>query len=390
MSSEESLRIAIVHEWLTGMRGGEKCVEALCEAFPQADVFTLIHLPGSVSPTIERAVKQTTFIQNLPGARTHYRRYLPLFPSAIRSLDLDGYDLVISSHHCVAKGVRVPRQALHICYCHTPMRYLWTKYDEYFSKGRAGFFTRAAMQVVARPMRRWDRATASNPHHFVATCQNVRQRIREIYGRDSEIVNPPVNTALFPLSAGEGSYFLMVSALVPYKRVDLAIEAFNRCGDRLVIVGTGPNDRALRALARPNISFEGWRSDDELRQYYEGCRGLIFPGDEDFGIVPLEAMSAGKPVLAYARGGALETVKVTPELKTGTFFHHQTVDDLLQGLEQMKSTRFDSGAIRRHALAFDREIFKSRMKDFCLSRWRTFVARSPEALMPEQVIAAVR
>jgi len=270
------------------------------------------------------------------------------------------------------------------------MRYRWTKYDEYFSKGRAGFFTRAAMQLVVRPMRRWDRATASNPHYFVATCENVRQRIREIYDRDSAVIYPPVSTAMFAPLHREGSYFLMVSALVPYKRVDLAIDAFNRSGDRLVIVGTGPDERALKALARPNISFEGWRSDEELREYYAGCRALIFPGDEDFGIVPLEAMSAGKAVLAYARGGALETMSVTPGLKTGIFFYQQTADDLLQGLEQLKNTHFDPVAIRRHALAFDRENFKARIKEFCLSRWRTFADGSSEALMPEQVIAAVR
>jgi glycosyltransferase involved in cell wall biosynthesis len=372
-------RIAIVHEWFTSMRGGEKCVEALCELLPDADVFALLHVPGSVTPPIERAIKGTTFIQHLPGAATHYRRYLPLFPFAIRQLHLQGYNLVISSHHCVAKGARVPSDALHLCYCYTPMRYIWGQYDEYFGKGRADMITRMAMRMVVGPLRRWDLRTAKNPRHFVAISENVRTRIKEIYGRTSDMIYPPVDTGLFPLSTRDDGYDLVVSALVPYKAVDLAIEAFNRTGDRLVIVGQGPDRPRLERMAKPNITFAGWQPDDRLAGYYAGCRALIFPGEEDFGIVPLEAMASGKPVLAYARGGALETVLIGDERRTGVLFHDQSVEGLLEGLAALRKTRFDPHVLREHALTFDREVYKTNMRAYIARRWAEFKEKLPQA-----------
>jgi len=378
-SAERQIRrVAIVHEWFTTMRGGEKCVEALCEVFPDADVYALLHVPGSVSPVIERALVRTSFIQHLPAAAAHYRRYLPLFPLAVRQFDLRGYDLVISSNHCVAKGARVPPGALHICYCYTPMRYIWGQYDEYFGKGRAGYLTRAAMRVFAGPLRRWDVATAAHPRHFVAISENVRTRIREIYRRDSDLIYPPVDTSRFTLSGRDDGYYLMVSALVPYKAVDIAISAFNMSGDRLLIVGEGPDAPRLRKLAGPHISFEGWQPADRLREYYAGCRAVIFPGEEDFGIVPLEAMATGKPVLAFARGGALETVLDRPGLRTGILFPEQSPGSLLAGLATLKDAEFDPASIRAHALTFDRELYKERMKDYCARRWNEFAVESPQ------------
>lgn len=371
-------RVAIVHEWFTTMRGGEKCVEALCEVFPDADVYALLHVPGSVSPVIERALVRTSFVQNLPAAATQYRRYLPLFPLAVRQFDLRGYDLVISSNHCVAKGARVPPAALHICYCYTPMRYIWGQYDEYFGKGRAGLLTRAAMRMFVGPLRRWDVATATHPHHFVAISENVRTRIREIYRRDSDMIYPPVDTSLFTLSGRDDGYYLIVSALVPYKAVDIAIKAFNMSGDRLVIVGEGPDAPRLRKLAGPRVKFEGWQPEDRLREYYGGCRAVIFPGEEDFGIVPVEAMATGKPVLAYARGGALETVVDRPDLRTGILFPEQSTGSLLAGLAALKETGFDPVSIRAHALTFDRELYKERMKEYCVRRWDEFAGESPQ------------
>ena len=365
-------RVAIVHEWFTSMRGGEKCVEALCEVFPQADVFALLHVPGSVSPTIERALARTTFVQHLPAAATQYRRYLPLFPLAVRQFDLGAYDLVISSNHCVAKGARVPHRALHVCYCYTPMRYIWGQYGEYFGKNRAGLFTRAAMRACVGPLRRWDVATAAHPHHFVAISGNVRGRIRAIYGRDADVIYPPVDTARFALSSRDDGYYLIVSALVPYKALDIAIEAFNRTGERLVIVGEGPDAPRLRKLAGANVAFEGWQSDEALKEYYAGCRAVIFPGEEDFGIVPVEAMAAGKPVLALARGGALETVIDTPALRTGVFFRERSARALAEALDLLRRTEFDPQAIRAHALTFGRDIYKERMRAYCLRRWGEF------------------
>ena len=376
-AEREIRRVAVVHEWFTGMRGGEKCVEALCEVFPGADVFALLHVRGSVSPTIERAVAGTSFVQHLPAAATQYRRYLPMFPLSVRRFDLRSYDLVITSNHCVAKGACVPPGALHICYCYTPMRYIWSQYDEYFGRGRAGPLTRGAMRLAVGPLRRWDVATASHPHHFVAISENVRARIREIYGRESDVIYPPVDTSRFTLSAADDGYYLIVSALVPYKALDIAIEAFNGSGDRLVVVGSGPDAARLRSMAGPNISFEGWQSDDRLREYYARCRAVIFPGEEDFGIVPVEAMATGKPVLAFARGGALETVIDTPALRTGVLFPEKSAGSLLTGLGVLKRAAFDPARLRAHALTFDRDLYKRRMKEYCLRRWGEFAHRIP-------------
>ena len=376
-------RVAIVHEWFTAMRGGEKCVEALCELFPHAELFALLHIGGSVSPTIERMPIHTSFIQNLPFARRRYRHYLPLFPTAIQQFDLSGFDLVITSNHCVAKGVRVPPDALHICYCHTPMRYIWGLYDEYFGKDRAGLLTRAGMRLFVTHLRRWDVQTAANPQHFVANSEHIRERIKTIYHRDADVIYPPVNTSHFQLSRGGGRYFLVVSAFVPYKRVDLAIDAFNLLGDRLVIVGDGPETARLRASARGNIEFVGWQSDEQLKEYYAGCIALIFPGEEDFGIVPLEAMATGKPVVAYARGGALETVIQSAAVRTGVLFKHQTRDSLVAAVKEVKETRFDPEALRSFALRFDREIFKLKMKEYLDRNWGEFILHSPQTVERE-------
>lgn len=365
-------RVAIVHEWFTGMRGGEKCVEALCELFPTASLFTLVHVKGSVSPTIERMPIRTSFIQHLPFAQTRYRHYLPLFPSAIERLDLTGFDIVISSNHAVAKGVRTGPATLHICYCHTPMRYIWHLYDDYFAPGKAGMMTRLAMKAFAPYLRRWDVRTARNPHHFIANSQNVRERINQLYHRDAEVIYPPVDTSFFTLSTAPGEYFLMVSAFVPYKRIDLAIEAFNRSGDRLVIIGDGPEDAKLRALAGSTIEFHGWQPDQQLKEYYARCTALIFPGEEDFGIVPLEAMATGKPVIAYAKGGALETVLDSPERQTGILFSAQTIESLLEAIQRFKHTPFSPERLRAHALAFDREIYKRKMFNFIMRAWDRF------------------
>lgn len=371
-------RIAIVHEWFTSMRGGEKCVEALCELYPDATLFTLLHVQGTVSPTIEKMDIRTSFVQHLPAAARRYRYYLPLFPTAIQRFDLSGFDLVISSSHCVAKGVRAPRGALHLCYCYTPMRYLWVQREEYFGKGRAGLLTRLGVRAVERYLRRWDVRTAANPHFFVAISENVRKRINAIYRRDADMIYPPVSTGDFHLSTRNDGYFLIVSALVPYKRVDLAIEAFNRTGDRLVIVGSGPESERLRQQAGQNITFAGWQPDEKLPDFYERCTAVVFPGEEDFGIVPVEAMAAGKPVIAYARGGALETVLDTKALRTGILFDQPTAESLIDAIGRFKRSSFDPSALRSFALIFDRAVFKRRIKEYVERRWTEFHARSPQ------------
>jgi len=367
-----SVRVALVHDWLTGMRGGERCLEVFCELFPDADVFTLLHVPGSVSPTIERHRITTSFVQRLPGAARHYRNYLPLFPRAVEAFDLRGYDLVLSSSHCVAKGARRAPGARHVSYCFTPMRYVWDLYDDYFGH-RAGPLVRALMPPVASALRRWDRRSSARVDDFVAISRHVASRIHRWYGRSAEVIYPPVDVQRFDLADGDaGDFYLVVSALVPYKRVDLAIEAVNRLGRRLVVVGSGPEERALRGVARPGVEFLGWRSDAEVADLYRRCRALLFPGVEDFGIVPLEAMAAGRPVVAFAAGGALETV-VPPGTNappTGLFFDVQTVDALVDALRRLESgaIAFDPKALRARAEEFDRPRFRERIAAFLHGR----------------------
>jgi glycosyltransferase involved in cell wall biosynthesis len=359
-------RVALVHDWLTGMRGGERCLEVFCELFPTAPLYTLLHVPGSVSPAIERRRIVTSFVQRLPGAATRYRHYLPLFPAAIRRLPLAGYDLVISLSHCVAKAVRVAPGALHLCYCFTPMRYVWDLETHYAR--HAGWLVRLALPPVAAALRRWDRRT-DGVHDFVAISHHIAERIRRVYGRTAEVIHPPVDVDRFAIADTVDDYYLVVSALVPYKRVDLAIAAAGRLGRRLLVVGTGPEERRLRALAGPGVSFLGWRSDAEVARLCARCRAVLFPSVEDYGIVPLEAAAAGRPTIALASGGALETMVGLDGgggAPTAVFFAEQTVEALVAAMRTFEAAadRFDPRALRARAARFDRPIFARRIRDW--------------------------
>ena len=360
------LRVALVHDWLTGMRGGERCLEVFCELFPDADLFTLLHVPGSVSPVIENCRIITSFIQRLPRAARQYRHYLPLFPLAIERFDFRGYDLILSSSHCVAKGARRQAGATHVCYCFTPMRYVWDRYDDYFGP-RASRVLRLGMPPVAAALRAWDRRTSGRVDRFVAISRFVAARIEGAYGRRSDVIYPPVDLSRFTPATGPGDYYLVVSALVPYKRVDLAVSAATALGRRLLVVGTGPEDARLRAAAGPSVEFLGWRSDADVADLYAGCRAVFFPSVEDFGIVPLEAMAAGRPVIALGAGGAAETiVPVGPRDDvgaTGVFFGEQTVPAVIEALRTFEEheSRFDPKALRARAEPFDRPIFRDRI-----------------------------
>src|SRR5438874_2831520 len=300
------MQVALVHDWLTGMRGGEKCLEVFCELFPAADIFTLVHVPGRVSPTIERHRIYTSLIQRLPGSAQHYRWYLPLMPTAIEAFDLSAYDVVLSSSHCVAKGI-IPRpDALHVAYIHTPMRYAWDLWPQYFPA--TGPLSRYVVPLVLNYLRMWDTTSAQRVDHFLTNSQFVARRIAKYYRRRATVVPPPVDTAFFTPGGERGDYYLMVTALVPYKGIDLAIQAFNIVRRPLKIIGSGPLAAQLQGLAGSHIEFLGWRSNTELCQYYAACRAVIFPAQEDFGIVPLEANATGRPVIELGQGGALETV----------------------------------------------------------------------------------
>jgi glycosyltransferase involved in cell wall biosynthesis len=352
------VKVALVHDWLTGMRGGEKVLEVLCERFPEAELFTLLHVPGSVSPTIERRAIHTSALQHLPGVAHYYRECLPLFPALVERFELSRFDLVISTSHCVAKSAVARADAVHLCYCLTPMRYAWDQFDAYFGPARLGGPASAVMRMLMGRLARWDRETASRANRYVAISHYVAGRIRRYYNREATVVYPPVDTDFFhPDTAACGRQALVVSALVPYKRVDLAIAACRLSNVPLAIVGDGPERRALeRQAAEPGSRVEllGRRSDDEVRALYRRAAVVLLPGEEDFGIVPLEAQACGRPVVAYARGGALETVVAG---ETGVLVDEPEPAAFADAISRALETRFDAGAIRRHAERFGRRRF---------------------------------
>ena len=354
-------RVALVHDWLTGMRGGEKVLEALCEMYPAADIFTLVHRKGSVSPTIERHPIRTSFVQHLPLATSKYPQYLPLFPFAIEQLSLDPYDLVISSSHCAAKSVVVPGRAVHLCYCHSPMRYAWDQFDAYFGPARVGAVaSRWLYRPVLSRLARWDAATSGRVHRFLANSSHVAARIRRYYYREATIVYPPVDTVFFhPAPVSTESHFLIVSALVPYKRIEVAIEACRQVGAPLRIVGEGPDRERLQRSAGPGVTFLGSLTDEQVRDEYRRAQAVIMPGEEDFGIVPVEAQACGRPVVALSRGGALETVT---EGDTGVLFAEPTAAALAEALRRAASSSFDSSRIRASAERFSTDRYSRAMQ----------------------------
>lgn len=379
------MKVAIVHDWLTGMRGGERCLEVFCELFPDADVYTLLHLKGTVSPAIERHRIHTSFVQHLPFAGSHYRYYLPFFPRAVERFRLPACDLVLSSSHCVAKGIHPPAGAKHLCYIHSPMRYVWDQFEGYSGGGRSGLIARIGMGLFRTRLQNWDITSAASVDEFIANSHNIAAKVQRYYGRTAAVLHPPVDWKAFRVSTVSEDFYLMVTAFAPYKRVDLAIEACNLTKQRLKIIGKGQEEQRLRKMAGPTVEFLGWQPDEVVRDHYMRCRALLFPGEEDFGIVPLEAMACGKPIIAFGRGGALETVvplqsavsPVREELlseppdeksvrpPTGIFFQTQTVPALVTAIESFEqhSSVFDASAIRSHVAGFDRDVFKARLNE---------------------------
>jgi glycosyltransferase involved in cell wall biosynthesis len=354
------LRVALVHDWLTGMRGGEKVLEVLCELYPRADIHTLVHVPGSVSPIIEAHRIRTSFLQHVPLAARYYRQCLLLFPVLIERFRLDDYDLVVSSSHCVAKSALTTGPTRHICYCHTPMRYAWEQFDAYFGPARVGGVRSALLRPALAALARWDRATANRPHAYLTNSRHVASRIRRYYNRAAAVVYPPVNTAFYhPDGTMPRDYALVVSALVPYKRIERAIEACRLARLPLKIVGSGPEFGRLRRVAGEGVELLGTKTDEEIRDLYRGAAVVVLPGEEDFGIVPLEAQACGRPVVALGRGGALETIV---DGVTGILVPDESIDALADALQHAVRHPFDCVAIRQHALAFSRERFAVQLQ----------------------------
>jgi glycosyltransferase involved in cell wall biosynthesis len=364
MDANESTRVVLVHDWLTGMRGGEKCLEVACRRWPSARLFTLLHKRGSVSTAIEALRPATSPLQWLPGIERTYRYLLPILPLAIESLRLPPCDLVVSFSHCVAKSARPPRGVPHVCYCFTPMRYAWHMREAYF--GREHGLKARIVERLLGFLREWDRHTAARVTQFIAISKTVQQRITECYGRDSVVIYPPVDTDFYtPAAVPRENYYLAVSAFAPYKRLELAIAACNRLHRRLVIIGSGQDEARLRACAGPTIQFLGWQPDAAIRERLRRCRALVFPGEEDFGIVPVEANACGTPVIAFGRGGATETIAPLHgrEPPTGVWFAEQTTDCLIAALTQFERQReiFSQAPLRRHAQRFNHRRFEKEL-----------------------------
>jgi glycosyltransferase involved in cell wall biosynthesis len=364
-----ALRVAIVHDWLVSMRGGERVLESLCRLYPRAPIFTLRYDPRAVSAEIAARDVRTAFTdplaRRLPLGAAGFRMLLPLFPRAIESLPLADFDLVVSSSHAVAKGAIAAPGALHVSYVHSPMRYIWEAAGDYAPSVPGGAVGRAIFAALSRYLRRWDVASTARVQVLVANSGYTQERIRRVYGREAEVIEPPVDAARFaripdpPLPAPDTPVYLCVSALVPYKRVELAVRAFAAPGrrGRLVVVGDGPERARLARLAGPNVELRGRVDDDELWRLYAACRAVVHPALDDFGIVPVEALAAGRPVVAFAAGGALDSVR---DGETGVLFAEPTPEALGAALDRLESLTFEPARLRAAAERFDRTAFEGR------------------------------
>lgn len=381
------MRVALLHDWLTGMRGGEKCLEALCRVYPRADLYTLFCRPGSISPLIRNRSIHTSFLQRLSGLVGNYRYLLPLMPLAAEKLRIPPrYDVVVSLSHAVVKSVVAPPGVPHVCYCFTPMRYAWHLYEDYFERqdladgpdrpakrpapgDRLGSLATSVRRAFFARLRRWDRDTANRVSHFVAISREVQQRIGDCYGRASTVIYPPIDANYFtPTDTPREDYYLCVSALVPYKRVDLAVRACQQLGRRLVVIGAGPEETQVRRLAGPNVQMLGWQPDSVVRDHLRRCRALLFPGREDFGLVPVEAQACGAPVVAFGVGGVLDSLLPASDGQRGTavLFARQTVDALAEAIARLERhpQRISAKLARRNAERFRAERFEDCFRSY--------------------------
>lgn len=358
----DKARIAIVHDYLNQKGGAERVVAVMHETFPDSPIFTSVVDLENTWPELAGADIRTTWMQGLPGIGKHFKKYLMLYPGAFKSMDLKGYDIVLSSSSAFAKGVEKAAGAVHICYCYTPMRFVWD-YERYVEREGFGPLTRTVLPFFIKRLKNWDLKTKNNPDYYIAISTVVKERIRSFYGRDAKVIFPPVDVERFKPSGGTDDFYLVVSRLNPYKRIDLAIDAFNSLGLPLKIIGDGPYSERLKAMAGPNIEFLGYIDDSLQAEYYSRCRALVFPGVEDFGIVPLEANAAGRPVIAFKGGGALDTVV---DGVTGLFFEEGTGASLAEAVRKIEDgeASFDSNRVRAHSLKFSKEVFVDELKRY--------------------------
>ncbi len=359
------MKVAIVHDWLNQIGGAEEVLSVLKELFPEAPIYTSIYWREKMPESYRGWDIRCSFMDKLPLVKRYHQIFLPLYPIAFETLQLSGYDVVISNKSGFCHGVITPPETLHICYCLTPTRYLW-EHHSYLEREGISRLAHVPLMPFLNYLRMWDRLAADRVDHFVAISRLVQKRIEKYYRRDSEIIYPPVETSAFQHSDEREDYFLIVSRLVPYKRVDLAVTAFNELGLPLVIIGDGRDRPRLESLARPNIRFVGRKSTAEVREYLARCRAFIFPGLEDFGIAPVEAMAAGRPVIAYAGGGALDTVE---EGVTGAFFYPQTAEALAETVRRFDETRYQPLQLRERARRFDKSVFKEQFMAFLEKKW---------------------
>lgn len=368
-----------MHEWFVDYMGSEKCVESFNNIYPQSDVFSLIDFLDELDrkKILKGKHAKTSFIQKLPRARTSYRSFLPLFPLAIEQIDVSNYDVVISSSHSVAKGVLTNSKQLHICYCHTPMRYAWDLYHQYIresglQKGIKGFFAKYFLHKI----RVWDFISSNRVDYFIANSNYIAKRIKKVYGRDADVIYPPVDVEKFKLTKIKEDYYLIVARFVPYKKVDIVVEAFTKLANhKLIVVGSGPDEQILKRMASANIEFKGYQNDSDLTKLMQKAKAFIYAAEEDFGITIVEAQAAGTPVIAYGEGGAKETV--VPG-KTGILFNQQTPDALINAVSEFEKSLqdFNPQTISDHAKQFSRQVFESRIKEYVEKKYQEFLAES--------------
>ena len=358
------MKIAVVHDYFTQIGGAERVAEAIFQMLPSADVYTTVAFPECLPPALKQAPINTSWMQSLPGIRKYYRFYFPLYPFGVSDLDLSGYDLVVSSSSGYVKAASTPPDAVHVCYCHTPMRWAWS-FDEYAKRDSMNPAVRAALRTFVSFLRDWDKNASRQPDHFIANSKLTAGRIQKAYGRTAEVIHPPIDVNGFrPSGQAHGDYYLVLSRLISYKRLDIAVQACTRLGRKLMVVGSGPQRSALEAGAGPTVRFLGRVDDHEVKSLAANCRGLLFPGEEDFGMAPLEVAAAGRPAIAYRGGGALETIV---EGETGIFFDQQTPEHLMEAIERFEARDWSATHIRQHAQKFDVTVFEQRFLEF-LSR----------------------